>query len=1069
MIRIRTSVVACIALLLAVAAVPPVPPSVGTASAASHSFAIEQGTRCVDVTPLRGNPNAVNFYDYRSTDNYDGPTATTYSSYMPNHLQADDTSRLFLYDGSDGVSLVVVHNRLRNGGRSTGGGSAATFRFSGLPSGGDWVVVDDTYSDQDDRFSRNRIDWTWYGERTDGGVFRGLDRDGMSVTIRPQFDEDAALYDDLNRDGNVRAWQFLTGNINAPQTVGLNMNQAVTIRTGTCGPDETPPTATLSGGDTVEGQPVTLNAGGSSDNRGIDQYRWDFDGDGEVDRTTTSPRTSFTYQSPGQYEANVTVVDGGDNTASATATISVETDDPPTAEFGTTAGELVVNETVTFDASNSSDDLGISEYRWTFGENETATGQRVSREFAEAGTYTVTLETTDARGQNATTTRTFEVLPPDEQAPDAEASANRTRVEAGAPIEFDASDSTDDRQLSEFRWEFGDGSAGTGETVAHRYTSPGTYTATATAIDGNDNSDSVNVTVEVTNRTAPEASIDLPDEVLAGTPVNATASAEDESGVVSYEWDFDGDGQFDDATGEAASYTYAAAGDAVRNATVTLRVTDAVGESATTSAQIEILPPDRTPPQVSASVDDDTIRVDESVEFEATGSDDRGSVSYEWDFGNNTTKTGETVSHSYDATGNYSVTVTATDEAGNTNTSTVEFEVKPKRSGFGGGGSGGGSVGPPPVVLDVQPQGETGAVVDVRNGRDDETVRAALPETALDDETGVRFHSLAVELADDDAHFAVETERAADLPPTPADATLGRLSAEPKYIDAKTVSEVRYVVDVQQRKLAELGVSADDLTVYGQQDGEWTELNASVEERESEVRVKVSADRFTAVTVGADLPAQVTATSLDAEQVGPDETVAVTATVENPGADSESLVVNLTSDGEVVASEAVEVSAGGTRNVSLEATLSVGSHELAIDGESIGSVTVAEQPADLRVTDLSLNSSTVIAGESVEVTATVENLGGASGSKSVALSLFGEQVATKNVSVPAGENAQVTFVQQVDAPGKYDVQVGEQTAELSVKSQEKRGGAGGTGMVPGFGIGVTLVALVIAVLLARRR
>ncbi|MFB6235805.1 MAG: PKD domain-containing protein [Halopenitus sp.] len=71
-----------------------------------------------------------------------------------------------------------------------------------------------------------------------------------------------------------------------------------------------------------------------------------------------------------------------------------------------------------------------------------------------------------------------------------------------------------------------------------------------------------------------------------------------------------------------------------------------------------------------------TVAVNSSVEFNASGSSDNfGIASYEWDFDDGTTATGEVVSHTFTETGTYEVKLTLTDEGGNTDTDTVFIEV----------------------------------------------------------------------------------------------------------------------------------------------------------------------------------------------------------------------------------------------------------------------------------------------------------------------------------------------------------------------------------------------------------
>ncbi|MFW5928700.1 MAG: PKD domain-containing protein, partial [Thermoplasmatota archaeon] len=87
---------------------------------------------------------------------------------------------------------------------------------------------------------------------------------------------------------------------------------------------------------------------------------------------------------------------------------------------------------------------------------------------------------------------------------------------------------------------------------------------------------------------------------------------------------------------------------------------------------------DKTPPTAKAG-EDQTVKIDEKVTFDASGSsDNREITSYEWDFDDGTTDTGKTVDHKFDEKGTYEVKLTVTDEAGNTDTDTVTVKVEKK-------------------------------------------------------------------------------------------------------------------------------------------------------------------------------------------------------------------------------------------------------------------------------------------------------------------------------------------------------------------------------------------------------
>jgi len=100
-------------------------------------------------------------------------------------------------------------------------------------------------------------------------------------------------------------------------------------------------------------------------------------------------------------------------------------------------------------------------------------------------------------------------------------------------------------------------------------------------------------------------------------------------------------------------------------------------------------PPDNSAPSADISVDPTEPTVGETVTFDASGSTDSdGSiVSYDWDFGDGSGGSGEVTTHTYSDAGDYTVSVTVTDDDGATDTLSGTLSVQ------SGGGGGGGSCG----------------------------------------------------------------------------------------------------------------------------------------------------------------------------------------------------------------------------------------------------------------------------------------------------------------------------------------------------------------------------------------
>ncbi|WP_138758630.1 PKD domain-containing protein [Modestobacter altitudinis] len=150
-----------------------------------------------------------------------------------------------------------------------------------------------------------------------------------------------------------------------------------------------------------------FDARGSSDTDGtVAGYAWDF-GDGA---TGTGPTATHGYRTAGTFAVTLTVTDDDGATARKTASVTVvapPANVAPTAAFTAVSGGA----TGSFDATASADTDGtITGYRWAFGDGATGTGVTASHDYAQDGTYPVTLTVTDDDGATTSTTQQVTIV-----------------------------------------------------------------------------------------------------------------------------------------------------------------------------------------------------------------------------------------------------------------------------------------------------------------------------------------------------------------------------------------------------------------------------------------------------------------------------------------------------------------------------------------------------------------------------------------------------------------------------------------------------------------------------------
>jgi PKD repeat protein len=243
----------------------------------------------------------------------------------------------------------------------------------------------------------------------------------------------------------------------------------------------------------------------------------------------------------------------------------------------------------------------------------------------------------------------------------------------GATITFTATATGDPGQSAPaFAWNFGDGATATGASQSHRFAAAGTYTVTLTVTEDPlpvvppdvpaPPVAPVVITRTVVVNTLPAAGFTVvPAAPLPGSGLTFTSTSTDTDGqIVTWAWDLDNDGLFDDAFTPVASTTFLTPGPHP----VGLRVTDDLGGTATLRQRVVV----DQPPVASFTFTPTAPLAGQTVTFHSTSTDADGSIAtLEWDLTGNglfSDATGATATKTFAQSGDAIVRLRVTDNRG---------------------------------------------------------------------------------------------------------------------------------------------------------------------------------------------------------------------------------------------------------------------------------------------------------------------------------------------------------------------------------------------------------------------
>jgi len=417
---------------------------------------------------------------------------------------------------------------------------------------------------------------------------------------------------------------------------------------------------------------------------------------------------------------------------------------------------------------------------------------------------------------------------------------------------------------------------------------------------------------------------------------------------------------------------------------------------------------------VSEAGPDRTAYVDTVMHFSGRESYDPDGIvmAYIWSFGDGITKSGLTLIYSYDEPGNYTVTLTVTDDEGSINSDSCTVEVEAL---------------PAPLAANVEgtvPADYMGYVLDASEAANTTvTVNTTYPVTV----TVLRFESN----------------------PHPDDPMPEGFL--PKFVDV-FVSDLDGVewpiyVEITYTDEEVEGLNESSLGIHYWMDDSWHRCsNTGVDVEANKVWAYMLREETlgSPILVGGSLvpyvpePAEFQFSTLivEPEEVEPGEEVNISLRVTNIGEATGNRTITLdVGEGLITDVKTVTLAGGESETITFTVTP---------ETEGVYSVTIEDlvggfeakitplMPAEFVLSELEASPGDVSVGEEVTVTVNVANIGEVEGSHMVVLKVDGDEYEGFNVTLEPSASTVVSFTIVEDDPGSHGVGVGALTGTFNV-------------------------------------
>jgi len=370
---------------------------------------------------------------------------------------------------------------------------------------------------------------------------------------------------------------------------------------------------------------------------GATSYFWDL---GNTTTTTiTNPSTSYT--SAGTYTVKLTAYNGS---SSSVRTLVITVYPRPTVNFTASPTTVCAGAAVVFNSTSTSGVPGPMNYSWNYGDGSIGSGNPGVHAYASGGTYNVALYVTNSQGCTQSYTRNAYITVNPKPVPNFGGSPTSS---CSAPLTVNFTNTSSGSAPLTYAWTFGDGGTSNVGSPSHPYTGFGSYNVSLTVTDANGCQNTLTRPSYV-NILSLNASMSGPSTGCIAAPLTYTNTST--GTIFSSTWDF-GDGST--STGTSSTHSYTSAG------TYTVRLITSNGACSDTAFQTVVI----SPSPLSSYTITPPFPCPAPVTRNFNASVVPGSTVV-WDFGDGSTGSGTSTSHTYTANGATTIKLYVTSPAG---------------------------------------------------------------------------------------------------------------------------------------------------------------------------------------------------------------------------------------------------------------------------------------------------------------------------------------------------------------------------------------------------------------------